>query len=75
LLEFLPKSVADTADPDSKKIQIEPTGNGSHLVTMLAPDTLAKFLEWNAHLEPDFALMRKALQRLISNQVGWRDLG
>jgi hypothetical protein len=63
LLEFLPKTIADTDDPDSEKIQIEPAGNDSFAVTMLAPDTVAKFLEWNAQLEPDFALLRKALLR------------
>ena len=63
LRQFLPKPIANTADPDSEKIQVEPAGNGSYLVTMLAPDTVAKFLEWNEQLEPDFALIRQALQR------------
>ena len=63
LLEFLPKTIADTDDPDSEEIQIEPAGNSSYVLTMLAPDTVAKFLKWNAKLEPDFALMRKALQQ------------
>jgi hypothetical protein len=63
LRQFLPEPIANTADPDSEKIQVEPAGNGCFVATMLAPDTVAKFLEWNEQLEPDFALIRRALQR------------
>ena len=70
LLQFLPKPIANTADPDSEKIQIEPAGNGSYTLTILAPDTVAKFLKWNEQLEPDFALMRKALQRPYTRIAG-----
>jgi hypothetical protein len=63
LLQFLPQSIASTSRPDTDKIQIEPTGSGSYKVTISALDTVAEYLKWSGQLEPEFALMRKALQR------------
>jgi hypothetical protein len=63
LLQFLPKPIANTDHPDSEQIQLEPVGDGSYKVTMLAPDTVAEFLKWSDQLEPDFTLIRQALQR------------
>jgi hypothetical protein len=72
LLDFLPKPIVDTAlfkpifngtAQNTEKIQVEPTGNGSYNVTMLAPIAAAEFLKWSEQLEPEFTLIRKALQR------------
>jgi hypothetical protein len=62
LLQFLPKSMADNSTQD-QKIQIEPVGDGSYKMTMLAPDTVAAFLKRSEQLEPELALIREALQR------------
>jgi hypothetical protein len=37
---------------------------------MLAPDTVAEYLKWSEQLEPDFALMRKALERPYTRVPG-----
>jgi hypothetical protein len=63
LLQFLPSPIANTERPGTEKIQVEPAGDGSYKVTMLAPDTVAQFLNWSDQLEPEFTLIRKALQR------------
>jgi hypothetical protein len=63
LLEFLPHPIANTDFPDSEKIQLEPVGDNSYKVTISAPDTVAEYLKWSAQLEPEFTLIRQALQR------------
>jgi hypothetical protein len=70
LLRFLPKPIANTTFPENEKIQIEPAGNGSCNVTMVAPDTAAEFLESSGQLEPDFVIIRKALQRRYARMDG-----
>jgi hypothetical protein len=70
LQQFLPKPIANTIFPDTEKIQIEPTGKDSYRVTMLAPDTVAEFLKWSGQLEPDLALIRKALKRPYGRMEG-----
>jgi hypothetical protein len=63
LLQLVPRPIANTTFPDSEKIQVEPNGDGSYKVTMLAPDTVAEYLKWSEGIEPEFALIRKALKR------------
>jgi hypothetical protein len=43
--------------------QVESAGSGSYRVTMLASSPAADYLASNASLEPEFALIRQALQR------------
>jgi hypothetical protein len=74
LLHFLPKPIANTIFPDTENIQLECVGNESYRVTMLAPDTVAEFLKWSQQLEPEFALIRKALHRPYGRMEGdYRD--
>ncbi len=70
LLEFLPKPIANTDFPDSEQIQVESAGDGSYKVTMLAPETVTAFLKWSGQFEPDFALIRKSLQRPYARMNG-----
>jgi hypothetical protein len=63
LVSFVPARIAGTQLPDTENILVEPFGNSSYKVTMLPPDTTAEFLSWSAQLEPEFTLIRKALQR------------
>ena len=70
LLQFLPKPIFNTVLPDYEKLQVEPKGNGSYNVTMLAPIMVAEFLKWNEQLEPGFGLIRKALQRPYARMNG-----
>jgi hypothetical protein len=63
--QFLPRPLISvwhwsTGDEDA---QIEPAGNGSYRVTMLACSATADYLAQNAALEPEFNLIRQALQR------------
>jgi hypothetical protein len=62
LLQFLPKVSVFTDTADVEQLQLEPE-DGGYKVTMLAPDTTAEFLKWNEQFEPEFVLIRKALQR------------
>jgi hypothetical protein len=59
---ILPLVVGDPS-PHADQIQVEPAGDNTYRLTMLAPDTVADFLDWNAQIEPDFDLIRQALQR------------
>jgi hypothetical protein len=70
LLDFLPKPIANTISPDREEIQVEPSAHGDYIVTMIAPDTVAEFLSWSDQLEPDFMLIRKALQRPFIRMAG-----
>jgi hypothetical protein len=63
LLQFLPSPIANSEHPGAEKIQVEPAGNGSYKVTMLAPDTVAQFLNWSGHLQPEFTQIRNAMPR------------
>jgi hypothetical protein len=56
---FALPSFASDSDP---RMGMEHTGN-SYNVMMSAPGTVAEFLKWNEQLEPEFTLIRKALQR------------
>jgi hypothetical protein len=57
--DFLFKNQWDSND----KLKVERTSEGSYNVTMHTPVTAAEFLKSNEPLEPEFALIRKALQR------------
>ena len=70
LLQFLPKPIANATFPDSEGIRVELTGSDSYKVTMAAPDTVADYLKWSDQLEPQFALIRQALQRPHARMEG-----
>jgi hypothetical protein len=55
---------------EEENARIEPPGNGSYQVTMPAPGTAAELLARIAVLEPQFAVMRQALQRPYARMVG-----
>ena len=65
LEQFLPRPLISTWrwSTGNEDAQIEPAGNGSYRVTMLACSATADYLAQNAALEPEFALIRQALQR------------
>jgi hypothetical protein len=63
LLQFLPKPIANNHIPEAEKIQVEPEGDGSYKVTMVAPETAAEFLKWSDQFEEEFAIIHEALQR------------
>ncbi len=70
LMQFLPKPIANTIVPEWEKIQVELASAGSYKVTMVEPDTVAEYLKWSEQLEPDFTLIRKALQRPYTRMDG-----
>ena len=47
----------------NEQVHVTPASNGFFQVTILAPDTTAEYLASNAPLEPEFTLIRRALQR------------
>jgi hypothetical protein len=59
-----------TDSEDTEQFQLEPMSGGSYKVTILAPNTVAEFLNWSEQVEPEFALIRKALQRPYSRMNG-----
>ena len=69
LEQFFPGWSVDLSG-EPKEAHIEPSGNGSYKVTMEAPGTAAEFLASYAPLEPEFTLMRQALQRPYARIVG-----
>ena len=63
-------SVPLSESEKEEEAKIEPTGNGSYKVTVSAPSTVAEYLAWSAPLEPDFDVIRKALQRPYIRMAG-----
>ena len=65
LEQFLPSPIipAWRLTTWNEKVQVEPSGSGSYQVTILAPGMAADYLAWNVALEPEFTLIRQALQR------------
>ena len=59
LVQFVP-IFSEPFDQDAK---VEPVGNGSYKATIRTPITAAEYLAANTSLEPEFALIRQALQR------------
>ncbi|MGA2540056.1 MAG: hypothetical protein ABSG78_00695 [Verrucomicrobiota bacterium] len=55
---------------EEENARIEPAGNGSYQVTMEVPGSAAELLARIAVLEPQFAVMRQALQRPYARMVG-----
>jgi hypothetical protein len=71
LQEFLPDSViqANTGLPE-RVLKFEPNGDGSYRVTMPRLARAADYLAWSDGLEPQFALIRRALLRPYSRLPG-----
>jgi hypothetical protein len=55
---------------DIEKVQVEAAGPGSYQVTIPSATTTADCLAWSASLEPEFTLIRKALQRPYARMLG-----
>jgi hypothetical protein len=70
LLEALPKPMANTNLLRSEDVRVESLGDGTFKVTMIAPDTVAEFLNWSDQLEPEMTIIRKALQRPYARVIG-----
>jgi hypothetical protein len=62
--------IVSTIDPPYENIQIEPVGKGSYKLTMIVTGTVAQFLKWSDRLEPEFMLIRRALQRPYTRMGG-----
>ncbi len=71
LQEFLPDSIlhANTDLPE-RVIKIDPHGNGSYRVIMPVLGNVADCLAWSDQLEPQFGLIRQALQRPSARMQG-----
>jgi hypothetical protein len=71
LQQFLPDKIfhANT-DPHSWVLKFEPDGNGSYRVSVPMLATVADYLAWSEQLEPQFALIRQALQRPYARMEG-----
>ncbi len=71
LQEFLPDSILH-ADPDlaDRVLKFEPDGDGAYRVTMPVLANVADCLAWSEELEPQFALIRQALQRPYARMQG-----
>ena len=72
LEEFLPDSIihANTGLPE-RVLKFEPEGGGSYRVTMPRLARAADYLAWSDGLEPQFVLIRRALQRPGSQLPGF----
>ena len=71
LQAFLPDTIihADANLPE-RVLKFEPNGNGAYRVTMPVLARAADYLTWSDGLEPEFALIRQALQRPYSRMHG-----
>jgi hypothetical protein len=64
LEQFLPKPIfPEWSSPWEEKERVQPAAGGVWQVTMQSPYTAADFLEANAALDPEYAIIRQALQR------------
>lgn len=71
LQEFLPDSVIQAnAGLPERVLKFESDGDGSYRVTMPRLARAADYLAWSDGLEPQFALIRRALQRPYSQLPG-----
>jgi hypothetical protein len=72
LQEFLPDTLLHAnADLSERVLKFEPDGDGSYRVTVPELARVADFLAWSDGLEPQFALIRQALQRPASRMQGY----
>jgi hypothetical protein len=73
LEQFLPTSLISEWSMyagDKEKVQVDPAGPGAYQVTIPWPTTTADCLAWNASLEGEFTMIRKALQRPYARMRG-----
>lgn len=71
LEQFLPDSIVHAnSDLPDKVLKFEPDGDGSYRVTMPRLAKAADYLAWSDGLEPQFDLIRRALQRPYSQIPG-----
>ena len=70
LLQFLPSPIANTEMPGYEKIQVEPVGHSSYKMTMSRRTRWRQYLKWSETLEPEFTLIREALQRPYTRMNG-----
>jgi hypothetical protein len=71
LRQFLPDNIL-TAQPDPARpvLKFEPDGDGLYRVTVPVLASAANYLAWSEQLEPQFALIRKALSRPYARMDG-----
>jgi len=71
LKEFLPDSIVH-ANPglSDRVLKLEPDGDGSYSVTMPRLALASDYLSWSDGLQPQFALIRRALERPRSQLPG-----
>lgn len=72
LQEFLPDSIVHTYDNLPERVlKFEPDGEGSYRVTMPRLARASYFLAWSDGLEPQFSIIRRALERPRSQIHGF----
>src|SRR5258708_2856722 len=72
LQEFLPDSILHTyAGPPERVLRSAPSGTASFRVTMPALASVADYLAWCDRLEPQLAVIRRALKRPYSQMHGF----
>jgi hypothetical protein len=71
LQKFLPDNLLlPNAGPPGTLLKFEPDGNNSYRVTVPVLVRAADYLTWSDQLEPQFALVRQALQRPYARMEG-----
>lgn len=74
LNEFLPDSIVHANVGLSERVlRFDPDGDGAYRVTMPRLARVADYLDWSEGLEPQFDLIRRALQRPYSQLQGSYD--
>ncbi len=72
LQEFLPDSIVHAyANLPERVLKFEPDGEGSYRVTMPRLARASDYLAWSDGLEPQFAIIRRALERPRSQLPGF----
>ncbi len=67
---FLSYPILATNNVVADTLKFEPDGGGSYHVTMAIPIMAADYLAWSDQLEPQFAIIRQALQRPLMRMDG-----
>jgi len=69
LQKFAPNSLVSSSGTN-EQIRVEPMGNGSYKVTMHTPNTVREYMDWTDQLEPQLALIHRALRRPFARMQG-----
>ena len=58
------------SNPPMEEVHVESTGGGQYSISVRQPSTVAGFVAWNKQFEPEFDLIRQAVQRPYARMDG-----